>query len=1082
MLTRDSISAAHTVEELAFFAPTLPARLLPDWGCLPYDRVSPTADTAGARLAALAALHESPRGIIVAAATTMLLPCPPPAFVLARTFNLQVGARLDISSLIRNLTQNGYARADRVLAAGEFAVYGGQLDIFPPDSETPFRLVLLDDEIEQIRLFDPQTQRSTGKTDTIRILPSGECDLSAAGVSRFREAYVKHFGATKSPIYEHVSNGERAPGIEFMLPLFFDNTATALDYPSANTGIVLHHDCHTAIERFMHQARRRQKLASVYENRTVLPVKEVFVSPEDFYAALRCFSVLEINNDSENLQAPPPVAINHRRADSHTPLINFLRESKQQVIIATDSEGRRQTLQAALTDSDLRLRVADSFSDCRPEDISLVTAPLRGGFMDTDRLCVLTEAEVFDVRPPPRAIRQQARDVIHVGELTVNGMVVHRDYGVGRYLGLTQKTIGNVTEEFLEIEYADSQRLWLPVPQLNLLSPHHGEITALSKLGSNGWKRARAKAEKNARDTAARLLEIHARRAAKDGNVHAPDEQALARFADGFNYEETPDQAKAVREVLEDMRAEKTMDRLVAADVGFGKTEVAMRAACACALSGGQTAVLAPTTLLAEQHARTFTDRFSGFPVRIASLTRLAGSSEKKTLLHDIADGSINIVIGTHALLSPAVNFHQLNLVVIDEEHRFGVRQKEHFKALRADVDILSLSATPIPRTMAMAMDGLRDISIITTPPPSRLTVHTTVAPFSHGLIVDACERELFRGGQIYFVHNEIRTLSGIADQLREWLPEARLVIAHGSMGGLAMEQAMRRFLRHESDILLCTTIVESGLDIANANTIIINRADRMGLSRLHQLRGRVGRGGAQAYALLLTPPEGAATKQGDARLEALTQYESLGGGFFIAMRDLEIRGAGEILGERQSGDINAVGCSMYQKMVNDAVRQLRGDEIAVHIDSVIDLNTSALLPPDYVRSPHERLRYYHRLSNCENLAAINDVQLEWEDRFGIAPPPARRLITCHRLRLLAGAVEITRLQVMREKTARLEFADNPRCLNQLMAKIAAKECRLATDSKSVIIENLNVEPDERAIQLADFLRDLSTTHTIKNK
>ena len=1075
-LAHDSISAAHLAEELPFFAPQIPVRLLPDWGCLPYDSISPSPEVSGARLAVLAALHEGVPGITVAAISTMLLPCPPPAFVAAGAFDLRLGATVDLARLTAQLAENGYARVPRVLAAGEFAIYGGQMDIFPPDAQTPFRLVMMDNEIEQIRLFDPQTQRSIGKTDAVHAMPSGECDLSSAGISRFRQNFTAHFGGIKDSVYDKVSRGDPAVGMEFMLPLFFERPHFALDYPPPTVAILWHRAGRDAAARFLHQARRRQKLASVYENRAVLPAKDLFMSEENLHTALRRFSLLELGAPGKRLSEPPVVAVNHRRANSHAPLANFLRSAPGRTLIAVDSEGRRQSLAAALAAEKLSPRCVDSFA-AADDGASLAIAPLRSGFVDEQKkLTILTEAEIFQVRLPPRAIRRQASSFIHAGELAAGQTVAHRDYGIGRYTGLECRERDGKTEEYLAITYADEQRLWLPVSQLHLLAPHHGgEDTPLSKLGSGGWKKIRARAEKNARDTAARLLDINARRLAQGGKARCFDERALAQFAGGFHYEETPDQEKAMQDILSDLRAAKPMDRLITADVGFGKTEAALRAAYACALAGAQAAILAPTTLLAEQHARVFADRFAGFPARTASLTRFASSREKRAMLQELADGKIDIIIGTHALLSSSVKFHNLGLLVIDEEHRFGVRQKEHFKSLRADVDILSLSATPIPRTLAMALEGARDISIIATPPPARLAVKTTVAPFSRGMIVDACERELLRGGQIYFVHNEVRTLESMAAQLREWLPEAKLSVAHGSMRGMAMEQEMRRFLRHETNLLLCTTIVESGLDIASANTIIINRADRLGLSRLHQLRGRVGRGAVQAFALFLTPPEGAATPAGEKRLSALAQYAALGSGFFIAMRDLEIRGAGEILGERQSGDIEAVGCAMYQRMLKAAMRRLHGDATTVSdIDTIIDLHAPALLPADYVGSANERLGYYRRLSLCEAAAEINDVQLEWEDRFGAVPQPAKQLIACHRLRLLATAAEVVRLRVTSANEARVEFIAQPTCVNKLMEKIAAQKCRPSPDGKTVIIQNLASEPLHCAEQLADFLRDLA--------
>ena len=1065
-LARDALTAAHVAEEIAFFAPDTPVRLLPDWGCLPFDEYSPLADAQTERMAALAAMQYS-RGITVASAVAALFPCPPPSYVAARALQLRVGETIHLSEFCSGLVACGYARVERVLAAGEFAVYGGQIDIFPPQEEQPFRLVLADNEIEQIRIFDPRTQMSVGKTQALKLSAAGECDLSSAAIAHFRTAFVRHFGAIDDPILAQVVKGRAAAGMEFMLPLFYDGgAARLLDYATADTLVVMHEECRQVMMDFMAQAERRRRHAEIYEHRAVLPTEEVFLSPARFFESLKKFAVLELCG-ATSLPSPPSVAINRRRADSHAPLKSFLRAAAGRILIAVDSVGRRDSLCAAFPDESLQS--VDSFADCG-SGISVVVAPLRGGFV-ADGLTLLTESDIFDVRLPPR--RHRCRPPMSADELSVGDAVTHRDYGVGIYAGIETKTIGGEHGEFLCIRYADEQLLWLPAAHLHLLSSYYGAPPMLSKLGSGQWKRARARAEKNVRDTAARLLALHARRVAAGGIVHCPDEAVLARFAAGFQYVETPDQVTAAGAVINDMRAAKPMDRLLVADVGFGKTEIAMRAACAAALSGMQTAVLAPTTLLAEQHARSFADRFAGFPARVAALTRLSGSAEKKQTLADIAAGRIDIVIGTHALLQPTVCFYRLGLAIIDEEHRFGVRQKEHFKALRANVDVLSLSATPIPRTMAMALEGARDISIISTPPPQRLAVRTAVASFSRGLIVDACERELLRGGQIYFVHNDIRGLPAMADRLREWLPSMKIVIAHGGMSAVAIEKTMRSFVRGDADMLLATTIVESGLDIANANTMIINRADHMGMSRLHQLRGRVGRAGAQAYAFFLTPPDGASTTKGDVRLSAIADYGALGDGWLVAMRDLETRGAGEILGDRQSGDLAAVGYAMYQKMLTVAVHQLSGEGEPAAIETLVELSVPSLLPADYVHSVNERLRYYRRLSAVGAVGEIDAVRLEWEDRFGDLPAAATNLIIGHKLRLLAGAVQVTKLR-LRGGQVTIEFADNPVCRPILLKKIGAGACRPGKDGNTIIIDNLSKEAADGARQMADFLRDLT--------
>ena len=649
-------------------------------------------------------------------------------------------------------------------------------------------------------------------------------------------------------------------------------------------------------------------------------------------------------------------------------------------------------------------------------------------------------------------------------------MVTHREHGVGRARGLATLTIDGEKADFFELEYAGSQRLFLPIDELHLLERHHGGAE-LSKMGGKAWRNARARAEKRAFDTAAHLLDLNARRAAAKPVGQKTDEEKLARFVSAFAFVSTPDQESAAAATLDDLRAAKRMDRLVTADVGFGKTEIAMRAAALCAFAGGQTAVLAPTTLLAQQHGGTFADRFAGFNARVETLTRLTPADERRRILAELAAGKTNILIGTHALLSPTVAFADLRLAIIDEEHRFGVRHKEAFKNMRAEVDILSLSATPIPRTLAMSFEGLRDLSVIATPPAGRLAIKTQVAPFSRVVVAEACERELMRGGQIFFVHNDIRGLEGMAEKLRRWLPRARVAMAHGGMAASALQGVMRSFLRHDADILLCTTIVESGLDVANANTLLVTRADKMGLSRLHQLRGRVGRAGAQAFAYFLTPEGGDLGRAAKARLASLENYGALGGGFFLAMRDLEIRGAGEILGDKQSGEMEAVGCAMYRRMVRAAARRLRG---LPHVEEKarVELPQPALLPQSYIPAAGERLHYYRRLAAAQLAAEVDEIEAEWQDRFGKPPPPALLLAQSHRLRALAVVAGVVRLRVA-AGVATLHCAPKPACGERLIALTAAGVCRLAANN-AVSLPLAGEGLPAQLAQLEDFLRQLA--------
>ncbi len=1056
------------MDELAFFAPALPARLLPDWDVLPYDIFSPSAETAGRRIAALAAAGGD--GITVAAAATALEKFPPPEFVAARTFDLQTGGKLDLHAMKERLLRCGYTNTGRVCAPGEFSLCGGQMDVFPPGCDSPFRLVMLDDEIEQIRIFDPRTQRSQKETSRVRLLPAGECDLSAEGRERFLSAWRERFGEEEPP---PEMSAEKAPaGAECLLPLFFEKSAALFDYLTSRHLLFVADGARDAAADFLQRARERETSARA-RGRAVLPAEELFLNAREFFARAKAQGAIELRGALSATKPPPLLRrAGETPAQSAAAAARAVAAKGMRVVVATAGEGARAAMlrEFAKEKETNRARAIDGFGElekCGAGEITVAVAALRGGFLLPERkLAVICENETTaGARAVLRA--QNSGDFSDAGEILPGDFVVHRQHGIGKCHGLKTATLGGIAGEFFEIEYADEKRLWLPVAQMHQLCRHHGG-GALSSLGGGGWRRARRRAEKNARDTAARLLEIHARRLAAGGGGIRPDEKTLAQFASRFPWPETPDQSRAIEETLADMRAEKPMDRLIAADVGFGKTEIAMRAACACALSGAQTAILAPTTLLAEQHARNFADRFAGFPATVGALNRLTGAREKKQLLQSLAEGKTDIAVGTHALLQTSARYKNLGLVVIDEEHRFGVRQKEHFKSLRANVNVLSLSATPIPRTTAMATEGLRDLSLVSTPPAGRLPIQTMVRPFSRGVIAEACEREMQRGGQIYFVHNDIGGIEDAALQLREWIPRAQTAVAHGRMPAARIEEAMRRFLRGEAHILVCTTIIESGLDIANVNTVIVNRADAMGVSRLHQLRGRVGRALHQGYAYFLTPAFGAATKEGAERLAAVRDCAQLGGGFLLAMRDLEIRGAGEILGERQSGEIAGVGCALYQKMVREAARALRGKPAQSPV--TVDLGEQARLPENYVYSAGERMRYYWRLGGCESQRAVGDVLAEWEDRFGRAPAAAQILIASHRVRLLAESAGANSVRAARGGKTVIDFSGDEICRESLMQKSGEEECEWSG-------ETVMLPPCEsalaRAEQAGDFLRAL---------
>ena len=1144
-LARDALAAAHLAEEIPFFAPDLPARLLPDWETLPYDAFAPPAEAVGARAAALAAMLDQQPGLTIAAAPAALGPFAPPAFVAARAFAVAVGGNINPVALAARLARGGYARVHQVRAPGEFAVRGGQLDFFPAGESQPLRVVLFDDEVEEVRTFDPETQRSTGRVQSFRALPAREFDLSPEGVATFCEEFNRRFGddsggadgagGVGGSVLRKVRNGEAPPGAEHMLPMFFGETARLFDYLPDDCRILMHDDARGAMEAFLRQARTRQKIVSVYEGRPAIPAAELFLGMDEFFSRLQSFPNITLEGDS-GCAPPPPVT-------SPPEVAAFFRDFSGTLIVAADGEGRREMLESALRSDGVATATVGEFSECEPGRVNLAVAPLRAGFcLESENLAVLTETEIFQTRLPPRSRRVaavSAPEFARADDIREGDLVAHQVHGIGRFLGMKVAEMGGVAGEYLELEYAEDGRLWLPVSQLGSLRRHHGGSgsgsghapgsdsgsdsgtgtgtgsgsgkilgggggvdefvdesdpggrvkesseapgPALSKLGSSAWRKARAKAAKRARDTAARILEVAARRASKQRTPRKLDAAALAKFAAGFPHPETPDQARAAAEALLDLEREKPMDRLLAADVGFGKTEVAMRAACAVALCGEQAAILAPTTLLASQHYRTFSDRFAGWPIRVGALTRHVQPAARRAFLQELAAGTIDIAVGTHALLGRDVKWKKLGLAVIDEEHRFGVRQKERCKEMRADVDVLALSATPIPRSLSLSLEGVRDFSVMATPPAARLPVRTLVAPFSRATVAEACERELLRGGQVFFVHNEIRDMESAAERLGEWLPRARIAAAHGGMTAAKLESAMRKFLRREADVLLCTTIVESGLDIANANTLVVDRADRMGISRLHQLRGRVGRSRAQAFAYFLTPPAGGMTRAAEERLSAIASHSELGGGFHLAMRDLEIRGAGEALGERQSGEMDAVGYGVFHSLLKAELKRQREGDVKLKekaddsefgdLEAAVDLGASALLPSGYVSGVNERLRCYRKLSECEGAAELFAARGELEDRFGKLPPEAELLLESHRLRLLSLRVGATRIRAT-ASGATVTFVSNPPCAERLLRRTMAGDCR-ALGTNAVRLPGMPENPLARARKVADFMGELA--------
>jgi transcription-repair coupling factor (superfamily II helicase) len=1043
VVTRDAADAQRLLEEIRFFAPELRVYLFPDWETLPYDAFSPHQDLVSERIETLYHLARNECDAIVVPVTTMLYRLPPTSYLAAYTFFLRRGERLQTAELSRQLTLAGYSNVSQVVGPGEYSVRGGVIDLFPMGSAVPYRIDLFDEEIDSIRTFDVDTQRSIYKVNEVRLLPAREFPTDEKSRSTFRTRFREAIEGdpTRSRIYKDVSQGVMPAGIEYYLPLFFDSTATLAEYLPEGTTVVLHGDVAQAVRKFWEDTESRFRLLSGDPDRPLLTPGALFLREDEFFGSIKPFARVEFSLEpGEQSPVMPPVAVDRRAADPLAALRQLISSHQGKVLLLADSPGRRETLLGLLSEYGLHPAQAEGWNAFASGDarFGIGVAALHSGFIDPQSgIALVTEAELYPAQARVRAQRERrasAENMLRdLSEVRAGDPVVHAQHGIGRYLGLATMDLGDGPNEFLTLEYEGGDKLYVPVSQLSMVGRYSGaaaEAAPLHKLGSGQWEKARQRAARQVRDTAAELLNLYAQRAARKGYAFKLKPNDYEGFRAGFPFPETPDQAAAIEAAIQDLIFGKPMDRLVCGDVGFGKTEVALRAAFVAVTDDKQVAVLVPTTLLAEQHFQTFSDRFADWPVKIAELSRFRSARETATALEGLAEGRIDIAIGTHKLLQRGVRFKDLGLVIIDEEHRFGVRQKEQLKALRAEVDVLTLTATPIPRTLAMALEGLRDFSVIATAPQRRLAIKTFVSPFSEGLIREAVLRELKRGGQIYFLHNEIESIQRMLQRLAKLVPEARIRVAHGQMPERELELAMRDFYQQRFNLLLCTTIIETGIDIPTANTIIINRADKFGLAQLHQLRGRVGRSHHQAYAYLMTPDEEALRGQARKRLEAIQMMEELGSGFYLAMHDLEIRGAGEVLGESQSGEMQEVGFALYAEMLNSAVRALksgREPELTGQLDvgTEINLHAPALLPDTYCANVHQRLVIYKRLANCETPEELEAMQEEIIDRFGPMPDPVRHLIETHRLRIAARPLGISRIDAGPEAIV-LQFVPRP--------------------------------------------------------
>ena len=1062
-ITADASSAQRLQTELAFFAPQLKTCVFPDWETLPYDQFSPHADLVSERLATLYEMMRGTFDVAIVPVTTALTRLMPVDYLAANTFFFKQGGKLAPDELRRQCTIAGYTHVTQVVAPGEYSFRGGLIDIFPMGSALPYRIDLFDEDIDSIRSFDVDSQRSIYKVNEVRLLPAREFPMNEAAQTLFRQNFrIKFEGdPSKSRIYKDISKGVPSAGIEYYLPLFFETTARFTDYLPAGTVICSAHGLPEAVDAFWQDTHSRYATLRGDRANPVMPPHELFLAPDEFFGSIKPFARVEIagvrselsvessEQPRDALPTPnaqlsthtlPPLGVERRADNPLHRLGQFLERYPGRVLLLADSAGRRETMHDFLAEYDLRPAPAAGYEDFRtsPAPFMLGVGSLHTGFAMADDFAIITENELYATQARNRSARESRKTTAEgmlrdLSEVKTGDPVVHEQHGIGRYLGLQSMDLGEGETEFLTLEYAKGDKLYVPVSSLHLISRYSGaspEQAPLHMLGGEQWEKAKKKAAAQVRDTAAELLNLYAQRALRTGHAFGLKHHDYEAFAEGFPFEETPDQAAAIKATLDDLTSGKPMDRLICGDVGFGKTEVALRAAYVAVADGKQVAVLVPTTLLAEQHFNTFTDRFADWPVKIAELSRFRSAKEQTEALAGLAAGTVDIAIGTHKLVQRGVNFKNLGLVIIDEEHRFGVRHKEQLKALRAEVDVLTLTATPIPRTLALSMEGLRDFSVIATAPQRRLAIKTFVSRFSKAQIREAALRELKRGGQIYFLHNEIDTIRHIEEMLTELLPEARIRVAHGQMRERELELAMRDFYQQRFNVLLCTTIIETGIDVPTANTIIINRADRFGLAQLHQLRGRVGRSHHQAYAYLLLPDEGNITPQAKKRLEAIQMMEELGSGFFLAMHDLEIRGAGEVLGESQSGEMQEIGFNMYAAMLDTAVRSLKqGKEpdlaAPLGVTTEINLHVPALLPSDYCSDVHERLVIYKRLANCDNDEELDRLREELIDRFGELPGAARALIDSHRLRLASKPLGIVRIDAS-DMAIQLQFVPKP--------------------------------------------------------
>ncbi|WP_434998014.1 transcription-repair coupling factor [Vibrio scophthalmi] len=1037
LATPDPQSALKLQQELEQFTEHT-VRLFPDWETLPYDNFSPHQEIISDRIARLYQLPTQSDGITIVPINTLLQRQSPRDFLMQHTLMVKTGDLFSLEKLRLQLEKSGYRHVDQVFGPGEYASRGSIIDLFPMGSNDPYRIDFFDDEIDTIRTFDPENQRSITDVSEIRLLPAHEFPTSESAIEDFRIRWRQRFEARREPesVYMQVSKGTWPAGIEYWQPLFFEQTETLFDYIPDNSQLIAVGDIESAIDQFLTDVDYRYDQRKVDPLRPLLPPHELWLKKDELFAQFKALPQALLSVDTvkrkqgrqnPDITALPELTVQHQNKEPMATLRQFSEGYNGKIIFSVESEGRREALLELLQRIKLRPIECASFCEAlaHKEKFTLVIGAAEHGFLYGDnQIAFICESDLLG----DRVIQRRRKDrkatnsdavIRNLAELKPGQPVVHIDHGIGRYLGLQTLEAGGMITEYVTLEYQNEAKLYVPVASLNLISRYSGgaeDSAPLHKLGGEAWTKARRKAAEKVRDVAAELLDVYAKRELKPGFKFALDRGQYATFKAGFPFEETDDQSMAINAVMSDMCQAKAMDRLVCGDVGFGKTEVAMRAAFVATDNGKQVAVLVPTTLLAQQHFENFRDRFANLPIRVEVLSRFKSAKEQKLVLQDIADGKVDLVVGTHKLLSNDIIFKDLGLLIVDEEHRFGVRQKEKMKAMRADVDILTLTATPIPRTLNMAMSGMRDLSIIATPPARRLAIKTFVRQREDTVIREAILREIMRGGQIYFLHNQVETIDKVAEDLEKLVPEARVTVAHGQMRERELEKVMNDFYHQRFNLLVCTTIIETGIDVPTANTIIMDRADNLGLAQLHQLRGRVGRSHHQAYAYLLTPHPKAMTKDAIKRLDAIASLEDLGAGFTLATHDLEIRGAGELLGDEQSGQIQSVGFTLYMEMLEQAVEALReGKEPSLddllREQTEVEMRIPALLPEDYIPDVNTRLSMYKQIASVADKDDLNNLKVELIDRFGLLPDAAKNLLSVAELKLAAAQLKVKKIE-----------------------------------------------------------------------